>query len=56
MEFLDIFNEGKQYRKEFYSLYQEAFPEAEKKPEALMEALTAQGKWKCLPLQRKRGL
>lgn len=54
MEFLNIFNEGKQYRNEFYSLYQEAFPEAEKKPEALMEALTAQGKMEMLAITEEQ--
>ena len=49
MQLTDIFAEGSQYREQVYALYEEAFPEEEKKPLSLMEALTAEGKTK-MPL------
>lgn len=48
MEFLDILKEGKGYRRDVFSLYQEAFPEEEKKPEELMLSLAGQGKMELL--------
>lgn len=50
MKFLNIFQEGKDYRAQFSKLYQEAFPDEEKKPEALMEELTNKGKMEMLAL------
>ena len=48
MQLTDIFAEGSQYREQVYALYEEAFPEEEKKPLSLMEALTAEGKMEML--------
>ena len=48
MQFADIFGDGSQYREQVYALYEEAFPEEEKKPLALMEDLVRQGKMEML--------
>lgn len=48
MELLNIQTDGKEYRKQVFELYEEAFPEEEKKPQALMEELAGQGKMELL--------
>lgn len=48
MQLTDIFADGSQYREQVYALYEEAFPEEEKKPLALMETLTAEKKMEML--------
>lgn len=44
MKLYDVFNEGKEYRDQVYALYQEAFPEEEKKPVSMLEDMQKQGK------------
>lgn len=51
MKFLNIFTDGIQYRDQVYHLYEEAFPEEEKKPFSLMEELTGQGKMEMLAIE-----
>lgn len=51
MEFLDIFAEGRAYREQVYMLYEEAFPEEEKKPADLLEELQKQGKMELLAIE-----
>lgn len=48
MELQNIQKEGKQYRDQVYELYHQAFPQIERKPFALMEELSAQGKMELL--------
>lgn len=48
MELINIQTDGKQYQKEVWELYEEAFPAEEKKPRALMENLASQGKMELL--------
>lgn len=50
MEFLNLLEEGKDYREMFYSLYQSAFPEQEKKPFSLLEQLSREGKMEMFVL------
>lgn len=51
MEFLDIFGEGRAYREQVYTLYEEAFPEEEKKPADFLEELQMQGKMELLAIE-----
>ncbi|MDO4306785.1 MAG: GNAT family N-acetyltransferase [Eubacteriales bacterium] len=51
MEFLDILTHGSRYREQVYALYEEAFPEEEKKPTALLETLQKQGKMELLAIE-----
>lgn len=53
MEFLDILKEGKRYQRDVFSLYQEAFPPEEKKPEELLLMLAGQGKMELLAVVEK---
>lgn len=55
MQFADIFGDGSQYREQVYALYEEAFPEEEKKPLALMEDLVRQGKMEMLAVTDEGG-
>lgn len=48
MEFLNLFCEGKEYSKDFYELYESAFPASEKKPQAFLEELARQNKMEML--------
>lgn len=48
MYFTDIMAEGSEYREQVFSLYDEAFPEDEKKPRQLMEALAAEDRMELL--------
>lgn len=48
MEFLNLLEEGKEYKEMFYNLYQSAFPEQEKKTFSLMEKLSGEGKMEML--------
>lgn len=50
MEFLNIFEEGKDFRDRVKALYEEAFPPVEKKPFSLMKALYKQGKMELLAI------
>lgn len=51
MKFRNIFTDGSQYREQFYTLYETAFPEEEKKPVSLMEQLEKQGKMELLAIE-----
>ena len=46
MELRNIQNTGSEYREAVRVLYEEAFPEIERKPFSLMEELSGQEKWK----------
>ena len=48
MELKDILAEGKAFRQQIVTLYEEAFPEVEKKPWDLMERLAVEGKMELL--------
>lgn len=48
MELLDITAEGKEFRQQFWALYEAAFPETEKKPQAMLECLASEGKEELL--------
>lgn len=48
MEFLEIHTAGSAYREQLYALYERAFPEEEKKPQALLEKLYEQGREELL--------
>lgn len=50
MELQNIQREGKKYQKDVYELYQNAFPEIERKPMSLIETLSAQGKMEILAI------
>ncbi len=50
MEFVNIEAEGSAYKGLVKELYESAFPEAEKKPFAAMEALAAEGKMELMAL------
>lgn len=54
MEFLNLFREGKEYTKDFYELYESAFPISEKKPWAFMEELVKQNKMEMLAIVENR--
>lgn len=55
MEFLEIHKEGKTYTNELFSLYEDAFPEEEKKPAELLEQLYIEGKMEILAIvERER--
>lgn len=47
---MDIRNEGAAYKKQLFTLYEEAFPEQEKKPLWLMEQLVSEGKLEMLAM------
>lgn len=51
MELLNILKEGKNYREQVRLLYEEAFPEEEKKPFSLMEEYAASGKAELLAVE-----
>lgn len=53
MEFLDICSQGTAYTEQVWKLYEEAFPEAEKKPRQVMEDLVAEGKMELLAIIEK---
>lgn len=53
MKFLDVFADGSKYRQQVYDLYEEAFPEEEKKPIPLMEELTKIGKMEILAVEEE---
>ena len=48
MELKNIQKEGTEYREAVHALYEEAFPEIERKPFSLMEELSARGKMEML--------
>lgn len=48
MKLYDVFTEGKEYREQVYALYQDAFPEEEKKPVSMLEEMEKQGKLEIL--------
>lgn len=48
MELKNIQKEGTEYREAVHALYEEAFPEIERKPFSLMEELAARGKMEML--------
>ena len=48
MVFKDILAEGKAFRRQVFTLYEEAFPEEEKKPWERMELLAVEGKMELL--------
>lgn len=50
MKLLNIRDEGAEYKEQLYALYEEAFPEQEKKPLQLMEQLSAEGKQEMLAM------
>lgn len=50
MEFLEIHKEGKAYREQLLALYEEAFPEEEKKPVEVLEMLWEKGKMEILAI------
>lgn len=50
MKLLNISNEGAAYKKQLYALYEEAFPEQEKKPLQLIERLSTEGKQEMLAM------
>lgn len=53
MELLNIYQEGRAYEERVFALYEEAFPPEEKKPRAMMEALSAAGKMEILAIVEK---
>ena len=44
----NVLAEGKDFRRQVFTLYEEAFPEEEKKPRELMERLAGEGKMELL--------
>lgn len=50
MKLLNIRDEGAEYKEQLYALYEDAFPEQEKKPLQLMEQLSAEGKQEMLAM------
>lgn len=50
MELKNIQKEGTEYREAVHALYEEAFPEIERKPFSLMEELSARGKMEMLAI------
>ena len=55
MKLYDVFAEGKEYRDQVYALYQEAFPEEEKKPVSMLEDMEKQGKLEILAVVEESG-
>ena len=50
MDFLNILKEGAEYREAVLELYEEAFPEEEKKPVSMMLEMAQQGKTELLAI------
>lgn len=50
MKLMNIMDEGAAYKAQLYQLYEEAFPEQEKKPLSVMEQLTSDGKMEMLAM------
>ena len=55
MKLYDVFTQGKEYRNQVYALYQEAFPEEEKKPVRMLEDMEKQGKLEILAVVEDGG-
>lgn len=53
MKLMNITDDGAQYKWQLYDLYDEAFPEQEKKPLQVMEELVADGKMEMLAMVDK---
>lgn len=50
MELMDILTQGHRYKEDVHKLYEEAFPDEEKKPWAMMEYLADEGKMELLAI------
>ena len=54
MKLINIADEGAGYKAQLYELYDNAFPEQEKKPLHVMEQLVNDGKMEMLAISRHR--
>lgn len=55
MKLYDVFKDGKKYKEKVYELYQEAFPEEEKKPVGMLEELAKRGMLEILAVVDDEG-
>lgn len=55
MKLYDVFKDGKKYKEKVYELYQEAFPEEEKKPVGMLEELARRGMLEILAVVDDEG-
>lgn len=55
MKLYDVFKDGKKYKEKVYELYQDAFPEEEKKPVGMLEELAKRGMLEILAVVDDEG-